>query len=94
MKKILIFPNKEKKKYAVIWKDNDALMEMTDLLDLEEDNIVLNGHIPNPEDIVERWEIRKAKIKQINKTRNALKMTIEVDCKLLLRRFDKTLASE
>lgn len=86
MKKILIYLIKGKKKFATLFNDEKSLLNLKDLADITDEEFINNGAIPNTEEILERWEIKSAKIKQISKNRNTLKVTVDIDCKLLLRK--------
>lgn len=88
MKKILIYLLKTTKKYALIFNENKNILDLKDLTELTSDQIILNGFIKEPEKFLEKWEIKSAEIKKINKTRTSLKVTIDVECKLLLRKTE------
>jgi hypothetical protein len=90
MNKILVYLIKNNKKYAVLFNDNDSLLNLDDLLNIEEVQYIDDGRISTPEKIGERWEIKSAEVKKIDKNRNTLKMTVEIDCKLLLRKTPLT----
>jgi hypothetical protein len=87
MKKILLYLLKGKKKYAVMFNDEKSLTELKDVLDIPEDNVIINGRIMDSDKILERWEINNATVKDVKKTRNSMTVTVEVDCKLLLRKM-------
>jgi hypothetical protein len=88
-KRILIFLVQSNKKYIADFDTEKQLLELNDLVtDINGKQLIDNGNIKNPEEILERWEVKSAKIKNISKNKNQVKATIEVDCKLLLRKTD------
>ena len=90
MKKILIYLLPSNKRYAVLFNDENEILDIEDVIDdVDPDKMITNGVIKGTEDIFERWEVQSAKIKNVRKTRNSWKVTIDVDFKLLLRKFMK-----
>lgn len=89
MEKILIYLIKNNKKYAVIFPDEDNLLMIKDFTkDVDDDQIIKNGSIKNSDEILERWEIKSAKVKKATKNRSQLTMTLDVECKLLIRKTE------
>jgi hypothetical protein len=87
MKHILIYLIQHTKKYAVWFTDETRLLNLKDLVkDIQDDQYIGNGFVINSDQIGEKWEVKSAKVKKISKNRNQLKATIEVECKLLLRK--------
>ena len=86
MKKILIYLIKGKKKFATLFNNEKSLLNLKDLADITDEEFINNGAIPDTEEILERWEIKSTDVKNIKKNRNTLKVTVEIDCKLLLRK--------
>jgi len=70
-----------------MFNDEKSLTELKDVLDIPEDNVIINGRIMDSDKILERWEINNATVKDVKKTRNSMTVTVEVDCKLLLRKM-------
>ena len=88
-KRILIFLVQGDKKYIADFDTEKQLLDLSDLVtDIEGEQLIDNGMIKEPEKVLERWEIKSAKVKNIKKNKNQVKATIEVDCKLLLRKSD------
>lgn len=87
MKKILLYLIKNRKKYAVLFNDDKALTTLKDILDIPEENVIMNGRIMDSDKILERWEVDKGTIKEVVKNRNTMTITVEIDCKLLLRKM-------
>lgn len=87
MEKILIYLIKNNKKHAVIFDNELSLLKLEELADINKDNVISNGVVKDSEKFKERWEIKTAKVKKLDKQRNSLKLTVEIDCKLLLRKL-------
>ena len=78
---------KNRNKYAVLFNDDKALTTLKDILDIPEENVIMNGRIMDSDKILERWEVDKGTIKEVVKNRNTMTITVEIDCKLLLRKM-------
>lgn len=92
MKRILIYLLKTTKKYALIFNENKDILNLEDLTNLTKEQIILNGLIKYPEnpneskDFFEKWELKSAKIKNIEKNNSNFKVTLDVDFKLIIRK--------
>lgn len=88
MKRILIYLLKTTKKYALIFNENKNILDLKDLTDLTKDEIILNGLIKDSDKFLEKWEMKSAQIKKIEKTKSSFKITIDAEFKLLLRKTE------
>lgn len=87
--RILIYLVENNKKFIADFDTNDKFLELKDLVtDLNDNQVINNGTVKNPEEVLERWQIKSAKVKNLRKNRNQIKATIEVDCKLILRKTE------
>lgn len=88
MEKIIIFLKRFRNTYAYIFNKNDDILNLKDedLKVLNENNLILNGVIRNPSEILELWDIQSISFVDPNKLDKKEKITtIKINLKFKLR---------
>lgn len=88
MEKIIIFLKRFRNTYAYIFNKNDDILNLKDedLKILNDNNLILNGVIKNPSEILELWDIQSISFVGPNKLDKKEKITtIKINLKFKLR---------